>query len=63
MQRELSVVFRHCSARYQIDVANPRGVSREMASVELDGQRLRRGHSRIARVDDARVRSVRLVLG
>ncbi|MDH4172660.1 MAG: glycosyl transferase, partial [Betaproteobacteria bacterium] len=55
------IVYRHRSARYEIAVENPRGVSRGVTSVELDGKVLAEG--RVALVDDGAVHKVRVVLG
>jgi cyclic beta-1,2-glucan synthetase len=55
------IVYRHRSSRYEIAVENPKGVSRGVASVELDGKALAEG--RVALVDDGAVHKVRVVLG
>jgi cyclic beta-1,2-glucan synthetase len=54
--------FRHRSAHYAITVENPRGVSRGVSSVEVDGVALD-GDPGIALVDDGITHRVRIVLG
>jgi cyclic beta-1,2-glucan synthetase len=54
--------FRHGSATYEIVVENPQGVSRGVASRELDGQALA-GPGGIPLVDDGATHRVRVVLG
>jgi cyclic beta-1,2-glucan synthetase len=56
------VVFRYRSARYDIVVENPRGVSRGVASVEVDGAALD-ASGVIPLADDGRRHRVRVVLG
>ncbi len=57
-----TIAFRHRSARYDIVVENPRGVTRGIAVLELDGAPL---HDRtgIPLVDDGKTHRVRAVLG
>jgi len=55
--------FRYHSARYEVVVENPRGVSRGVASAELDGQVLMGGGSAIPLADDGATHRVRVVLG
>ena len=57
-----SLAFRYHSARYQIVVENPHGVTHGVASVEVDGQRLAPG-AEIALLDDAATHQVRVSLG
>ena len=54
--------FRYHSARYEIVVENPQGVSRGVASSELDGQALTAGPA-IPLVDDGTTHRIRVVLG
>jgi len=54
--------FRYHSARYEIRVENPRGVTRGVTLVEIDGSTNPRG-AEIALVDDARTHAVRIVVG
>jgi cyclic beta-1,2-glucan synthetase len=55
------IVYKYRSARYEIVVENPRGVSRGVASASLDGQALPGG--RVPLADDGAVHKVRVVLG
>jgi cyclic beta-1,2-glucan synthetase len=55
--------FRYGSARYEIVVENPHGVSRGVASSELDGQVLAAGGAAIPLADDGATHRVRVVLG
>jgi cyclic beta-1,2-glucan synthetase len=54
--------FRHRSARYAITVENPRGVSKGVSSVDVDGVKLD-GALGISLVDDGTIHRVRVVLG
>jgi cyclic beta-1,2-glucan synthetase len=55
--------FRYHSATYLIVVENPQGVSRGVASTELDGQALPGGGAAIPLADDGATHKVRVVLG
>jgi cyclic beta-1,2-glucan synthetase len=55
-------VFRYRSARYDLVVENPRGVSRGVSSVEVDGVPLA-GDLSIRLVDAGKTHHVRIVLG
>jgi cyclic beta-1,2-glucan synthetase len=55
--------FRYHSARYEIVVENPQGVSRGVASSELDGEALPDAAAAIPLVDDGGTHRVRIVLG
>ena len=57
------IVFRHASARYEILVENPHGVSGGVAQVELDGKKLPAGETHIVLADDGRTHEVRVILG
>jgi len=57
------IVFKHRSARYEIAVENPRGVSRGVAAAALDGKALPDGPVRVPLADDGGVHKVRVVLG
>src|SRR6202050_3462743 len=58
------IVFKYRTARYEILIENPRGVSRGIAHAELDGKTLPSGsNARISLVNDGNTHSVRLVLG
>ena len=54
--------FRYSSARYEIVVENPQGVSRGVASLELDGRAMTAGAA-IPLADDGATHRVRVVLG
>jgi len=56
------IVFRYRSARYDLVVENPRGVSRGVSSVEVDGVPLS-GDLSIPLVDTGKSHRVRIVLG
>ncbi|HSW40919.1 MAG TPA: glucoamylase family protein [Patescibacteria group bacterium] len=55
--------FRYHTARYEIVVENPQGVSRGVASSELDGHVLTGGGAAIPLADDGATHRVRVVLG
>jgi cyclic beta-1,2-glucan synthetase len=57
------IVFRYRSARYEIAVENPEGVSRGVALAELDGETLPEGARRVPLVDDGRNHTLRVILG
>ena len=57
------IVFRYRSARYEIAVESPRGVSRGVVHAELDGKMLPEGPTRIPLRDDAQTHAVRVILG
>jgi cyclic beta-1,2-glucan synthetase len=61
--RGYEIAFRYHSARYELTVENPRGVTRGIASVELDGAGLEGGAAGIPLVDDGGTHRVRIVLG
>jgi cyclic beta-1,2-glucan synthetase len=57
------IVLRYHSARYDIAVDNPRGVSRGVACAELDGAALPGHPARIPLADDGAIHQVRVILG
>jgi cyclic beta-1,2-glucan synthetase len=57
------IVFRYHSARYEIAVENPRGVSRGITRLELDGEALSSVRPLIPLVNDGAAHRVRIVLG
>jgi cyclic beta-1,2-glucan synthetase len=61
--REFEIVFRYHSARYEIAVENPRGVTRGVTHAELDGTALTGHHARVDLVDDGATHRVRIILG
>ena len=62
--RGYEITFRYHSARYEISIENPHGVSRGVSSVELDGKFLLGvGAMKIPLADDRATHQVRIVLG
>ena len=61
--RGYEITFKYRSARYEISVENPRGVSRGVTYLELDGAALRDISRRIPLTDDGTTHRVRVVLG
>ena len=61
--RHFDISYRHRSARYEIAVENPRGVTRGVASVELDGAPVPGPGACIPLADDGVTHRVRLILG
>ncbi len=57
------IVFKYRSARYEIAVENPTGVSGGVDYVELDGKLLPGGPTRVPLVDDGLAHQVRVILG
>ncbi len=57
------IVFAYHSARYEIVVENPQGVSRGVASIELDGQVFAMSLASIPLADDGGTHQIRVVLG
>ena len=55
--------FKYHSARYDIAVENPRGVSSGVTRVELDGEALTAGTAQIGLSDDGTTHRIRVVLG
>jgi cyclic beta-1,2-glucan synthetase len=60
--RGFEIVFRYHASRYEIRVENPRGVTRGISAVALDGQTLVDGAS-IPLTDDGATHQVHVVLG
>ena len=60
--RNFEIVFRYHSARYQIAVENPHGVSRGVTRVELDGKSLDGNPALIPLSDDGATHRVRVIL-
>jgi cyclic beta-1,2-glucan synthetase len=61
--RGFEIFFRYKSARYEIGVENPRGVSRGVARVEIDGVALAETATSIPLADDGATHRVRVTLG
>jgi cyclic beta-1,2-glucan synthetase len=57
------VVFRYHSARYEIAVLNPTGVSRGVVRVSIDGTILETNGSQILLSDDGTTHTVEVMLG
>jgi cyclic beta-1,2-glucan synthetase len=57
------IVFKYRSARYEITVENPRGVSRGVSYAALDGNPLPEGATRVPLADDGQTHPVRVLLG
>jgi cyclic beta-1,2-glucan synthetase len=61
--RGFEIIFRYRSARYEIAVENPHGVSRGVARTELDGVVLPGTRAPIPLADDGTTHRVRVILG
>ena len=61
--RRFEIAFRHASARYEIAVENPTGVSRGVVSTVVDDTPLPEGASRILLQDDGATHRVQIILG
>lgn len=57
------MVFRYRSARYEIAVLNPNGMSNGAVAITLDGLPLPSGEPRIQLLDDGTLHRVELILG
>ncbi len=57
------IVYRYGSTRYEIAIENPRGVSRGVTSMELDGKALAQRPAQIALADDGITHRARIILG
>jgi cyclic beta-1,2-glucan synthetase len=57
------IVFRYGSTRYEIEVENPHGVNRGIATAEFDGRPLSGGPVRVPLQDDGTTHKIRVVLG
>jgi len=57
------IVFQYHSSRYELAVENPRGVSRGVSSVEVDGASPASGSGPLRLTDDGVTHKVRVVLG
>ena len=58
-----SVVFRYHSARYELMVENPRGATKGVTRVELDGVPITDGAREIPLGDDGRTHQIRVEMG
>ncbi|HWG41935.1 MAG TPA: glucoamylase family protein [Gemmataceae bacterium] len=59
--KSFTVIYRHHSATYRINIENPRGIEHGVAEVVVDGQT--RESKDIALADDGQTHEVRIVLG
>jgi cyclic beta-1,2-glucan synthetase len=59
----VEIVFKYHTARYEIVIENPDGVSRGVVHMRLDGATLWGSEARIPLVDDGKTHSVRVLLG
>ncbi len=57
------VTFRYHSASYDLEVENPRGTTRGVTSVEVDGAAVPDGAREIPLVDDGKPHNIKVVLG
>jgi cyclic beta-1,2-glucan synthetase len=61
--RRFEITFRYHASRYEITVENPSGVSRGVATVEVDGTPLASVPAGLPLIDDGALRRVRVLLG
>ena len=61
--RGFEIAFRYHGSRYEIVVQNPGGVSRGVASMEVDGTPLPSGSATVTLTDDGATHRIRVVLG
>ena len=57
------ITFRYRASRYEVTVENPRGVTRGISTIEVDGESLPSARGEIRLVDDGATHRVRIVLG
>ncbi len=61
--RRFEIAFRYHGSRYEITVENPRGVSRGIAQIEVDGRLLASGSASLPLTADGATHQVRAILG
>jgi len=61
--RRFEITFRYHGSRYEITVENPRGVSRGIAQIEVDGRVLESGSVSLPLSADGATHRVRAILG
>ena len=61
--RRFEIAFRYHGWRYEITVENPRGVSRGIVQIELDGRTLAPGRPSLPLTADGATHQVRAILG
>jgi cyclic beta-1,2-glucan synthetase len=57
------IMFRYRASRYEVRVENPRGVSRGVSTIEVDGEPLPSASGTLRLIDDGATHRVRIVLG
>jgi cyclic beta-1,2-glucan synthetase len=57
------ITFRYRASRYEVKVENPRGVTRGISTIEVDGTPLPSGSGTLRLTDDRATHRVRVVLG
>jgi cyclic beta-1,2-glucan synthetase len=57
------IMFRYRASRYEVRVENPRGVTRGVSTIEVDGEPLPSAGGALRLVDDGATHRVRVVLG
>jgi len=57
------ITFRYRASRYEVTVENPRGVTRGISTIEVDGEPLPSAGGKVRLVDDGATHGVRIVLG
>ncbi len=57
------ITFRYRASRYEVKVENPRGVTRGISTIEVDGTPLPAGSEKLSLTDDGTTHRVRIVLG
>jgi cyclic beta-1,2-glucan synthetase len=57
------ITFRYRASRYEVTVENPRGVTRGISTIEVDGEPLPSADGKVRLVDDGATHHVRVVLG
>jgi cyclic beta-1,2-glucan synthetase len=61
--RRFDIAFRYHGSRYEITVENPRGVSRGIVQIEVDGSALAPVRASLPLVADGATHRVRAILG
>jgi len=57
------ITFRYRASRYEVTAENPRGVTRGISTIEVDGEPLPSAGGKVRLVDDGATHRVRIVLG
>ena len=61
--RRFDITFRYHASRYEIRVENPNGVTRGIATIEVDGNPLSGAPGSVPLISDGATHRVRVVLG